>query len=40
MYQELIDAGFSEQEIERRIGEGETIEEIWREAARDGFFEQ
>jgi hypothetical protein len=37
LYQALIDAGFSEYELETKIGEGHTIESIAEEARNDGF---
>lgn len=39
LYQELIDAGFEEYDLETRIGEGWTIEAIYVEAADMGFIE-
>ena len=39
-YQELIDAGFSEAEIEQKVGEGHTIADIHAAAVADGFFNE
>lgn len=39
LYRELIDAGFSEQELETRIGWGETIATIYQQASQDGYLE-
>lgn len=39
LYQDLIDAGVEEHEIERKIGEGRTLEDIYVQAADDGLID-
>ena len=40
IYQELIDADFAETELEQRIGEGWTLEQIREDAAERGYFDE